>query len=244
MKNDFKMLCDTWQNTHASNQFLYELCERKVNDTPYLKAHYDVVSSRNLGFGEKAFRYFWAMILSQLEQGSSFLEIGVYKGSIIALSQLIAREIGLDLHTYGVTPLNNSGDKYSEYDDNCDYSKCIGGLYTAFGLSFDHTTIIKGMSTDPDVKHRVLEEGPYDVIYIDGGHDYNTVASDLELAKAVILPDGFLVVDDAATALNSYAKYGFSGHGDVARAVDDVLGGDTGFKHLMACGHMRLWGKL
>ena len=237
---DFAYLCDTWENTRDYNDTLYRYFEDCVEQRAYLKRHFDVISSLKLGFGEKAFRYFWLLIFSQVPHGGKFLEIGVYKGSILALSQLISHEIGLDLLSYGLTPLAPVSDRYSFYGGG-DYLAEIGRTFAELAVNSDSTLLIKGLSTDAQAGRQMLAFGPYDVIYVDGGHDYLTVVNDLVLANLALKDGGFLVLDDASCFLDIS---GFRGHADVSQAADELLESNAAYKHLFACGHNRVWCKV
>jgi predicted O-methyltransferase YrrM len=68
-------------------------------------------------------------------------------------------------------------------------------------------------------------DGPYRLIFIDGGHDYPTVRSDLELSLKLLAPGGTLVVDDVNQT--------FPG---VQQAVRDVLANQVG-----SVGKMGVW---
>lgn len=237
---DFSWYSRNWVDTPEFNKMTYIYFDHMVDENPYLKHHFDVISENKLGFGEKAFRYFWLLILSQLPPESRFLEIGVYKGSILALSQIIARELGKKIECFGVTPMTNAGDKYSSYPAE-NYLEEIMRTFDLCGASKEHLALIKGLSTDPLTCLQVGLYGQYDVIYIDGGHDYQTVMHDLRLADLALKDDGFLIMDDCSCFLT---VNGFKGHEDVSRAARDYLDGYDRFKHLFLCGHNRVWRKL
>lgn len=236
---DFDYFSRHWVNDRKFNDDLYAYFERQVDVYDYLWRHYQVITENRLGFGEKAFRYFWLLILSQLKDGARFLEIGVYKGSILALSQAIAQALGIRLVSVGLTPLDPTGDKYSAYPAG-DYLSDIKHTFGLLGLSPDLINIIRGRSTDPAAALQMGLQGPWDVIYIDGGHDYSTVMNDLILADLALRPGGFLVMDDAGCWLDIST---WRGHDDVSQAVRDHLESNPGYRHLFACGHNRVWQK-
>lgn len=235
---DFRFYSKHWVNTRQYNDALYRYFEKRVDEIPYLKKHYDVIFQNELGFGEKAFRYFWQLVFSQMPVVGKFLEIGVYKGSILALSQLIARELGIELNSYGVTPLGPVGDKYSTYAD-ADYMSEIKRTFGLLDLDTNgRITIMRGLSTDANIAARIVSNGPFDVIYIDGGHDYQTVVNDLKLADSALKTGGFLTMDDCSCYLNVST---FAGHLDVSDAARDFFTANADYRHLFACGHNRVW---
>lgn len=244
LSKDFLKFSNEWIDTPEYNSFIYDYFENQVDNNPLLLNHTDVVTKYKLGYGEKAFRYLWALVFSQIANDSKFLEIGVFKGSILALSQLLSKEFDLNLSSYGLTPLNTTGDKYSNYEyDNYEHS--ISFLYSNLNLSIDQTYIIEGLSTDNLVKDSARNSGPYDVLYIDGGHDYDTVINDIDLCTEVLKPGGLMIMDDASSFLNLSTNHrGFPGHHDVGKAIIDHVDTNNIYKHLFACGHNRVWKKL
>lgn len=241
LNEDFIKFSNEWVDTPEYNSFIYNYFEEQVDSCELLINHTNVVSKYSLGYGEKAFRYLWALVFSQIQQDGKFLEIGVFKGSILALSQLISNELDLDVSSYGVTPLNNTGDKYSSYGYD-DYEYSISFLYNNLGLTIDKTYIIEGLSTDVLIKDSVRDNGPYDILYIDGGHDYETVLSDIDLCTETLKPGGLMIMDDASSFLNLGKNHkGFPGHHDVGQAIKDHVDNKNIYKHLFACGHNRVW---
>lgn len=244
LSEDFKRFSNEWVDTEEYNSFIYDYFNKQVDALHLLSNHDDVVAKYKLGYGERAFRYLWALVFSQAPKNGKFLEIGVFKGSILALSQLISNELELNLSTYGLTPLDAVGDKYSNYDyDNYEYS--ISFLYYNLGLTIDNTYIIEGLSTDEYAKKSVRDNGLYDILYIDGGHDYETVINDINLCTEVLKPGGLMILDDASIFLNINNNHkGFIGHRDVGQAIKDHVDTKDMYKHLFACGHNRIWKKL
>lgn len=243
-KNDFQKFSKEWVNSKDYNAKIYSYFKDQVNFYPFLNDHNEIVTKYNLGYGEKAFRYLWFLVLSQIPKNGKFLEIGVFKGSILALSQVVSKQFNLNITSFGITPLNNTGDKYSNYI-NEDYEKSILFLYQQLGLDLFNTKIMHGLSTDESVKHLAKEHGLYDIVYIDGGHDYETVVNDIELTNKILKKDGLLIMDDASSFLEfNHNHEGFTGHKDVAQAIKDKIDvGDT-YIHLFACGHNRVWRKI
>jgi hypothetical protein len=241
---DFNKFSSEWVNTVEYNSFIYDYCESQTDLHDRLNNHAQIIEKRKLGYGEKPFMYLWAMVFSQMPKNGKFLEIGVFKGSILAISQLMSKELDLNISTFGLTPLNNTGDKYSNYDvDNYEYA--ISLFYHLSELSMDTTSIIQGLSTDSVTKQAARDNGPYDILYIDGGHDYDTVVNDINLCTQVLKPGGLMIMDDASSLLNLGPNHkGFPGHSDVGLAIRDHIENKDMYKHLFACGHNRVWKKL
>ena len=162
----------------------------------------------------------------------------------MALTQLCSKELNKSFYSFGLTPLSNVGDKYSIYKKG-DYSKDISFLFHKLSLTLDNISIIKGLSTDNIVKEAAKKEGPFDAIYIDGGHDYDTVINDIDFSDLILKPGGLLIMDDASYLLNLNSRPNrFSGHPEVAYAINDNLAKRANYKHLFACGHNRVWKKI
>jgi hypothetical protein len=244
LSKDFTKFSSEWVDTIEYNSFIYDYCGSQTDLYDRLNNHAQIIEKHKLGYGEKPFMYLWAMVFSQMPKNGKFLEIGVFKGSILTLSQVISKELNLNTSTFGLTPLNNTGDKYSNYDtDNYEYA--ISLFYHLSGLNMNATSIIEGLSTEEIVKQSARDNGPYDIMYIDGGHDYDTVVNDIELSKDILNPGGLLVMDDASSLLNlGHNHKGFPGHGDVGIAIKDHIDNKNMYKHLFACGHNRVWKKL
>ncbi len=67
-------------------------------------------------------------------------------------------------------------------------------------LRFKNITLLCGDSKSEDVKHNIKKFGNYDLILIDGGHDYKTVKSDYDLSLKLISKKGLIVFHDIGAA--------------------------------------------
>jgi SAM-dependent methyltransferase len=194
-----------------------------------------------LGFGELAFSWNWYLLVKKMSPSFKFLEIGVYKGRVLSLIQMLSNLLDKEVKLWGITPLSNANDKYSNYDQ-VDYLKEIQMSFVKSNVSFEHTEIIKGFSQDEDVIVQAKKNGMYDIIFIDGCHDYDVVCLDIQNYSKLLKPGGYLVLDDASLYLpHAYGE--FLGHPDVGKAILDELENHTEFVHLYAVGHNRIWRK-
>src|SRR5688572_14023187 len=74
-----------------------------------LMKHRSYIEENNLGFGDRAFHYMWFLLLEHLFERNNtlrLLEIGVYKGQVISLWNLIGRELKRECYVSGITPLS------------------------------------------------------------------------------------------------------------------------------------------
>lgn len=194
------------------------------------------------GFGELPFCWQWSLLVDAMKPGFKFLEIGVYKGRTLGVVQMLANQSGKACDIFGLTPLTNVGDKYSAYF-NEPYGPAISANLVKMGLKEPiNIQLIEGLSTDPAAMTTAQKEGPYDIIYIDGGHDYDVVCHDITTFVPLIKSGGFLVMDDASLHLeNPYGR--FLGHPDVCNAIKDKIDGRSDLTHIFAVGHNRVWKK-
>ena len=197
---------------------------------------------RTEGFGELAFQWNWYLAVQDAPKEFAFLEVGVYKGRVLATIQYLADFFGKLAKIVGVTPLSGAGDKYSGYDE-VDYFAAIQDAYAKTDVSFGNTTILKGFSQDPLTLMEAAKEGPYDILFIDGCHDYDVVCQDINNYIPMLNSNGLLVMDDASLFLEAPAGR-FHGHPDVAKAIADKLDHRGDMEHVYAVGHNRVWRKV
>lgn len=233
---EFKSAVDEWRNENDYNNRFHADLATKVNGDSGLKAHRDWVEFNQYGFGDRPFHYVWKMLVDQMPHDFSFLEIGVFKGQVLSLVALLAQREKKDAAIFGITTLTNTPDKRCSYPIG-DYLNWIMSIYSKFGLPWE-TTLWDGESNEPDVVAEATAR-IFDIVYIDGGHDYETIAHDLKTYGPRTKPEGFLVIDDSSNLLNIGSCW--PGLEEVSQAVRDILEPDTRFRHLFACGHLRVF---
>lgn len=226
---------------------IYLEFERKFNLDIDMKKYREYIKRNSYGYGEDAFYTMWDTIIKHMPIKFSFLEIGVYKGQILGLVSLLSNRYGRTSSIIGVTPLTSVGDKYGAYDD-VDYKECILNLHREFSLKFEvDVQLYVGLSTDKDIQIKLRNAGPFDLIYIDGGHDYNTVVADIHTTIDIIKDGGIVVMDDSSNhkKLNELMILKptgvFRGHLDVSNAVRDCIECDVRFTELICVGHNRVF---
>ena len=195
------------------------------------------------GFGELAFAWNWKLLVDAMPAGGfSMLEVGVYKGRVLAQVGLCAARTGRKAQLYGVTPLCNLGDKYSRYD----VSNYFGDIQTNFNkcqVPMESLQLFIGLSQDSDILKQVTKKAPYDIIFIDGCHDYEVVLQDIDAYVPLVRTGGYFVMDDCS--LYVHAPYGqFLGHPDVSRAAEERLRNHPQLRHVVAVGHNQVWQKI
>jgi hypothetical protein len=219
---------------------LYNLCDSEYNNDWQLKTIREYVKQNSYGFVDDAHYTMWREIVKELPTNFTFLEIGVFKGQILNLITFLSKKYKKNAKIYGVSPLSDAGDKYSTYD-KVDYSTLIENLFAKFDLPFDlDKQIIRGLSTDDFIKNKIKEIGPIDLLYVDGGHDYDTVVSDILLAKEIISNNGIIVFDDASCYKN-LGNLPFKGHIEVCNAIRDFMENDKNYTEIACVGHNRFF---
>jgi predicted O-methyltransferase YrrM len=188
----------------------------------------------------------WHLLVQQAPRNFRFLEIGVFKGQTISLVSLLNKMMRKDGQVFAITPLNASGDKYATHPD-VDYEEAIAIIYAQFGLDASDLIVIEGYSNHLDIIATARQTAPYDLIFIDGCHDYDVVVSDLTNYGDMVSIGGYLVIDDASNYLNipdNLIRANWKGLEDVSRATRDVVENDARFMEVFAVGHNRIFKRI
>lgn len=211
----------------------------KVNADKELKAYRDFIEQNAFGFGERCFLWMWNDIVARMPQEFTFMEIGVFRGQILALVSLLAERHGKKVRRIGITPLDTSDGHWES-----DYEADIIRLHDVFNIKDDYE-LIRLDSTNPNAI-QLAGQNPPDVLYIDGGHTYEVVKSDLTHYLPILKVGGTLVIDDCNNAIPMPWGY-FQGIQSVSLAVDEVLpreGSNEYWKHELNLVHNRVLTKL
>jgi hypothetical protein len=233
----------SYKDDEAAYNEVHRICIEKVTENKYLSLHRDWVEQNGWGYGDRELHWMWKLIVDQMPKDFKFLEIGVFKGQVLSLVPLIAQVQMKNCEVFGITPLDPSGDKFATHPD-IDYFTAIRTIFSNFRIKeWDNTKIIRGYSNDKTVINMSHAAGPYDVIYIDGCHDYEVVCSDINNYKKQLKVGGLLVMDDCNNFLKLPSNK-WSGHMDVSNAARDLLETDTDFELQFAVTHNRVWRKV
>lgn len=211
----------------------------KVNADKELKAYRDWIEANAFGFGERCFLWMWNEIVKKMPDEFTFMEIGVFRGQILAIVSLLAERHGKKVRRIGITPLDTSDGHWES-----DYEADIIRLHDVFNIKDDYE-LIRLDSTNPNAI-KLASQNPPDVLYIDGGHTYEVVKSDLTHYLPILKVGGTLVIDDCNNAIPMPWGY-FQGIQSVSIAVDEVLpreGSTEYWKHELNLVHNRVLTKL
>jgi hypothetical protein len=239
-------LAEYYEDTPEKHSNIWNAFKQLVNSHDNLREHRNWVVANRHGYGNRAFHWMWNLIVKDLPRGFKFLEIGVYMGQTISLISLLNKAQRKNGLVFGITPLTNAGDKYSKHP-NINYEEAIGRIYYQFGLDGNDLQLIEGMSNDKSVIAEAQRISPFDVIYVDGCHDYEVVKSDIQNYAPLLKLGGLFVMDDASCSLNipdGLIRMNWRGLEDVCRAAAETIEQDSRFRHLFAVGHNRVWRRI
>lgn len=230
------------QNLLHQHQFkcdFYHYYEIKMKslEPKWLKDHRTYFSSDNRGFGEDAFHAAWKDIIETFRPKSA-LEIGVYRGQTLSLWQLIAEKRNMTIEIWGASPLSNIGDSVSEYI-HINYEADIAKNFAFFGLK--PPKLFQTKSTER-VFSEFIRKRKWDLIYIDGNHDFEVVYSDYMLALANLELGGILCLDDSSLYLDFPIMGQFKGHSGPSQVVSKFA--MTDLNYLMTVGHNNFFQKV
>jgi hypothetical protein len=205
----------------------------------WLKEHRVYFSKEKRGFGEDAFHSMWYFIFKEFKP-KQVLEIGVYRGQTLSLFSLLSSKFGYTTEIHGISPFTSAGDQVSVYLKDLDYENDVKSNFNNFQLSMPN--LHKGFSTDEEMI-KIIESMSWDLIYIDGNHDYEVAKHDYILCSKNIKKGGLIVLDDAS--LNTdykpafYSTAGHFGPSKVALEIDLNY-----FEEILSVGHNRVFKKL
>lgn len=237
----FQGLVDAYEDTLEFHTSVRDEFFQRVMDDSELFALRKWILANKHGYGETQFYWMWNLIVKELPQDFKFLEIGVYRGQILCLATLLARRRGINGTMYGVTALSTIGFD-GTHPGEPDFESDIARTFDFAKQPTDDFKLIAGNSMDEAVIYTTNLEGPFDLVYIDGGHEYDTVMSDIKYYAEMTKKGGLLAIDDASCklALPRNPDW-FRGIDEVTQAVEDAVTPDDRFKELFAVGHNRVW---
>ena len=185
----------------------------------FIREHRRFFREGGRGFGEDALHAMWWLILLQYRP-RRLLEIGVYRGQVISLWARIAKFLNDEAEVHGISPFSPVGDSVSVYRSDLDYEADVRRTFRRFGLP--DPVLVRALSTDPvAVEH--IQQRSWDVAYIDGSHEYETVLADYTLCRKHLAPGGLLILDDAAVASRFRPPaFSFAGHEGPSRVASEV----------------------
>lgn len=203
-----------------------------------LRCHRAYFTQNGRGFGEDAFHTMWFLLFREF-QPASFLEIGVFRGQSLSLASLLARQGHFPCQVQGISPFSHAGDSVSKYSSGLDYQADTLRNFSHFQLPAP--ALLKAYSTDPAAA-RLVASRAWDIIYIDGNHDYEIARQDWELCARNLSPGGLIVLDDSGLGTNfhppAFATAGHPGPSQLAKEINRPP-----FTEILQVGHNRVFQK-
>src|SRR6266478_6648656 len=202
------------------------------------RAYFYNVPGNRRGFGENAFHAMWYLLLQEFKP-SNFLEIGVFRGQVISLVTLWSRVANLSCEIWGISPFSNAADSTSRYPELDYYADTLQN-FDHFKLAHPH--LLRALSIDREAT-QLISSKSWDMIYIDGCHDYDIARRDWECCSASLRRGGIIVLDDAGLETPYHPRFfatgGVAGPSKLAREIDR-----SQFTEVLQVGHNRAFQKL
>jgi predicted O-methyltransferase YrrM len=249
-----------YENNAETNDRIHDQLEQATRRNSLLAGHRRHIEENQLGFGDAAFHAMWACLLEHgvaLHGGVRALEIGVFKGQVISLWSLLAKQYNWPVRVSCITPMAGHprprsrlanrlwhmlSRKYREEMANSnfyeqeDYRGIVHRLFAHFGLDFGEVDLLRGYSTDPDVLQTTVDR-KYEIVYVDGDHTFEGASHDFAAYGPKVVKGGWLIADDAGCDLPGTTFW--KGHEAVSRAVQTVP--SLGFRNVLNVGHNRVY---
>ena len=230
-----------WANSLRDPTGFYFDCFRFFHQrlSPELRDHRSYFTSEGRGFGEDAFHVLWFLLFREFKP-KNFLEIGVFRGQTLSLAALLARRNGVPCDVCGISPFSQAGDSVSRYRQDVDYHQDTLKNFEHFKLA--PPQLLRAFSTDPEARCFIASK-EWDIIYIDGNHDYEIARQDWELCSRHLSARGIIVLDDSGLTSSfhppAFATGGHPGPSRLAQEIDR-----TQFRELLQIGHNRAFQKI
>jgi hypothetical protein len=198
---------------------LYEIFKNAYDSLPdIVKEHRKYFGEGGRGFGEDAFHTMWYYIFKHYRP-ENILEIGIYRGQTLSLFQLLSQHFNIDSNVVGISPLTSAGDSKSNYAD-IDYEKDILENFDHFKLK--HPRLVRAYSTHGNARYEI-KSSTWDLIYIDGNHDYENVLIDYFNCVDALTQTGIIVLDDSSLYQEFSSPGAFMGHEGPSKVVRDYI---------------------
>ena len=170
----------------------------------------------------------------QKKNPKKFLEIGIFHGVTARnVCDLMYRNHGLEFEYIGIDIFEEGDDFEKEVAPSYKFNNPLKSIYFKYFKRLNpysveavedllkkykkNINIIKG---NTNIVLKKLNLTDVDYIFIDGGHDYNTVKNDLEYSKKFLSKEGVILCDD----------YDLTYAPGVKKAIDEFVS-DNNCKH-------------
>jgi Methyltransferase domain len=238
-KKASETITDILANSTNRNSIYKEMVDFYERQLPWkLIKHRKYFSKNQRGFGEDAFHSMWYRIFNEFKPVNC-LEIGVYRGQSLTLWKILANQLGYKVRIAGISPFSSAGDSVSNYLEQIDYLEDVKKNHDAFGL--DYPEFCKEYSNSQAAK-KFISQNKWDLIYIDGSHDYDVVCEDWALSIQNLSQGGIIVMDDSSLYFEYAPGPGsFAGHPGPSRVAKEIA--QKELKLLGGVGHNNIFMK-
>jgi hypothetical protein len=229
---------DEWARSLLSPTGFYLDCFRHFHQhlPADVREHRLYFDQEARSFGEDAMHVMWHWLFHELKP-ASFLEIGVYRGQIVSLAAMLAQRSGIACEVHGISPFSPAGDAVSVYLRDVNYLEDTLKHFEHFSLA--RPELLKAFSTDAAAV-ALIRSRAWDMIYVDGNHDYEVVKKDWAVCSESVKPGGVIVLDDAGlTTPYRPPKFATGGHPGPSRLAQEIAGGK--FREILQVGHNRVF---
>jgi hypothetical protein len=204
-----------------------------------LREHRSYFTCERRGFGEDAFHVMWFLLFREFRP-KNFLEIGVYRGQTLSLSAMLSRMNKSPCEISGISPFSPAGDSVSRYRDNVDYFEDTLAHFNHFKLPLPQ--LLRAFSTDPGAE-KFIASREWDIIYIDGNHDYEVARRDWENCSRNLKSGGVVVLDDSGLTTSFHPPlFATGGHPGPSQLAQEI--NRQRFRELLQVGHNRVFQKI
>ena len=178
----------------------------------------------------------WFLLFEELRPMRA-LEIGVYRGQTITLWKLLSRHFGFDCQISCISPFASAGDAVSRYEEEVDYFSDVQKNHHHFNLPLPE--FCRQFSTSQEARGFV-SQAKWDIIYIDGNHDYEVASQDWALCSRAMRPGGVIVLDDSSLGTDfSPPVFATGGHPGPSRIAGEI--DSSQFREILSVGHNRMF---
>jgi acyl carrier protein phosphodiesterase len=230
----------TWPKSLEDPTSFYRDCFRYFHQhfPEELKEHRAYFGSNMRGFGEDALHVMWHLLFKEFKP-QTFLEIGVFRGQVVSLATMLARMNKIPCRVVGISPFTGAGDQSSKYK-KMDYVTDMLANFDHFSLP--HPEYLKAYSTDENAV-ALIRSTAWDMIYIDGNHDYDVVCKDWQACSESVKPGGIIVLDDSGSTTSykptRFSTAGIQGPSRLAAEIDRKQ-----FAEILQVAHNRVFQKI
>ena len=223
LKSQFPKIDDFYRLMHYTYTF-------RVPD--YVKKHRIYFSKNQRGFGENALHAMWWKIFNEFRP-KKVLEIGVYRGQVVSLWGLLSDKLNFDCEITGISPFSSVGDDVSEYLKNLDYLEDT--KFNIKKFTKNKIFLLQNFSNDEQAINYIVSN-KWDLIYIDGSHDFDIALNDYKVCKDSLSPNGIIVLDDSSLYTNyKPTSFSFAGHPGPSKIARDYA--EIDMELIMSVGH-------